>query len=203
MAAITDYATLTTEIGAQMKRTYTAADTDGFIGLSEGDFRLYFGPNFAKDTANTSLAFTSGSAALPAGFIRPIALLHLTYGLLTERDIGAVREERLYTTGAGPRIFAVTGSTIEVAPSYDGNLSLDYEGSLAGLSAGNTTNWLITNAPQVYLKMCLSYANARLKSFDQASLLRQAALQDLSDLGIQSTVAQLSRASVRIPGPTP
>jgi hypothetical protein len=202
MAAIVDYATLTTEIAAHMKRTYTSGDTDGFIRNAEGEFRLHLGPNFAKDTANTALAFVTGSAAMPAGFIRPLSLLHTTYGTLTETTIGDVRQRRI-SAGTVPGVYAVTGATIELDTTYTGNLTLDYEGTLTGLSGSNTTNWLVLNAPQSYLKMCLSYANARLKSLDQAQLMRSAALQDLNDLGIQSTIAQLSRASVRIPGSTP
>lgn len=203
MAAITDYASLTTEIGAQMKRSYSSADTDGFIGLSEGDFRLYLGPNFAKDASATP-TFVNGSAPLPAGFVRPIAVSHSTYGLLNGTDIGTIRQSRI-NGDAIPTMFAVTGATIELNDAgYSGtDITLDYEGTLAGLSSGNTTNWLVVNAPQVYLKMCLSYANARLKSFDQAAALRQAAMQDLADLGVQSTVAQLARAAVHIPGSTP
>jgi hypothetical protein len=203
MAAIVDYATLTSEIGSHMKRTYTSAETDGFIGLAEGEFRLYLGPNFAKQTSSTP-TFTSGSATLPSGFVRPLAVSHSTYGLLDEADIGTIREARV-NSAAIPSKFAITGSTIVLDDdSYSGtDITLDYEGTLTGLSGSNTTNWLVLNAPQAYLKMCLSYANARLKSLDQASALRAAALQDLADLGIQSTVAQLSRAAVRIPGSTP
>src|SRR6185369_16222665 len=131
------------------------------IGLAEADFRLYFGPNFAKDTANTSLAFTSGSATLPSGFIRPISLLHTTYGGLTETTIGDVRQRRISGNTSTPAVFAVTGSTIELDATYTGNLTLDYEGTLTGLSGSNTTNWLVLNAPQAYLAMCLHYAKAK------------------------------------------
>lgn len=203
MAAVTDYATLSTSIGTWMKRTYAAGDTDEFIGLAEAEFRLYFGPNFAKETSSASLAFTTGSATLPSGFIRSISLVHATYGPLNEATVGAVRARRVWDTGAVPALYAITGATILTAPSYTGNLALDYEGSLVGLSSGNSTNWLITNAPQAYLSMCLSMANARLKSFEQSATFKQSAMQTLNDLGIQSMVAQLSRASVHIPGPTP
>ncbi len=202
MPAITDYATLTTAINDLTEGGYSSGDTDRFIGLAEADFRLYFGPNFAKDTADTSLTFTSGSAALPAGFIRPISLVHTTYGPLKEQTIGVVRERRIWDTAGIPAIFAVTGSAIEVAASYTGDLVLDYEGTLTGLSSDNTTNWLILNAPQVYLAMCVYYA----KAFDEdpaAPAYQAAAMQRLNDLGIQSTVAQLARASVNIPGATP
>lgn len=200
--AVTDYASLTTAINDFAERSYDAGETDRFIGLAEADFRLYFGPNFAKDTANTSLAFTDGSAALPAGFIRPLALIHSTYGELIEATIGTVREARLYVTTAGPHVYAVTGSTIEVGPSYTGNLSLDYEGTLTGLSSSNTTNWLITNAPQAYLQMCLHYA----KAFEEdplAATYKAAALQTLSDLNTQSFAAQYGKSAARIHGATP
>lgn len=204
MAAIVSYSTLTSEIAAHMKRTYSSADTDGFIGNAEGEFRLYLGPNFAKQTSATP-TFTDGSAALPSGFVRPIAATHSTYGPLTEADIGTIREARSFSTASIPARYAITGSTIELDDDdYDGSdITLDYEGTLSGLSGSNATNWLVLNAPQAYLKMCLSYAHARLGALDQAASLRQAALQDLNDLGIQSTVAQLARASVRIPGATP
>lgn len=204
MAAIVDYASLTTEIGAHMKRSYGASDTDGFIANAEGEFRLYFGPSFAKQSSSTP-TFASGSATLPTGFIRPIAASHSTYGLLDEVDIGTVREARAFNSVSIPSRFAITGTTIELDDDgYSGSdITLDYEGTLAGLSGSNTTNWLILNAPQAYLKMSLSYAHARLESYDAAAAFRQAALQDLNDLGIQSTVAQLARATVRIAGPTP
>ena len=203
MAAIVSYDTLTTEIGAHMKRTYTAGETDGFIGLAEGEFRLYLGPNVAKQ-AHSTPTFANGSAALPSGFVRPMAMTHSTYGGLDEADIATIRQARV--SGASiPSKYAITDSTIELDDDgYDGtDITFDYEGTLTGLSGTNTSNWLLLSAPQSYLKMCLSYANARLKAYDQAAALRQAALQDLVDLGIQSTVAQKARVTVRIPGATP
>lgn len=203
MAAIVDYATLTSEIGAHMKRSYASGDTDGFIGNAEADFRLYLGPNFSRQTSSTP-TFTSGSASLPTGFIRPIAATHSTYGNLTETDIGTIRQARVAGFSI-PTQYAITGSTIELDDSgYSGtDITFDYEAKLTGLSSGNATNWLVLNAPQAYLKMCLSYAHARLESYETAQALSTAALQNLADLGIQSTVAQLGRATVRIPGSTP
>lgn len=202
MAAIVDYATLTSEIGAHMKRSYASGDTDGFIGNAEGEFRLYLGPNFAKE-ASTTLSVSSGSVSLPAGLVRVLGVTHATYGRLTETSVVSVRERRVWDVSGVPDEYAVTGSTMIFGPSFTDNVTLDYEGTLTGLSSGNTTNWLVLAAPQAYLKMCLSYAHARLQSYDQAAALRQAALGDLHDLGIQSNVAQYGQATVRIPGATP
>lgn len=201
MPAITDYPTLTTAINDLTEGGYAAGDTDRFIGLAEADFRLYFGPHYARETANLTLAFTSGSATIPTGFIRVLSLLHTTYGGLTEASIGVVREARI-AAPAIPQRFAVTGSTIELDATYTGNLVLDYEASLTGLSGSNTTNWLITNAPQAYLQLCVHYA----KAFDEdpsAPVYKAEAMRTLNDLSIQSTVAKSGRARVHLPGSTP
>jgi hypothetical protein len=198
MAAITNYTTLAAAIDDWDDRDH---DPDEIIGLAEAEFRLYFGPNFAKETSTAALAFTAGSAALPAGYIRTLDLTHSVYGGLTQSTIGAVRNRRLAPTGI-PDIFAIFGSTIEVGPAYTGTLLFDYEGSLAGLTSINLTNWLITNAPQAYLSMCLHFAKAKFED-PSAPTYKMTALKTLEDLGIQSMVAQLSRASVTIPGATP
>lgn len=201
MAAVTDYDTLTAAINDLTEGGYATGETDRFIGLAEADFRLYFGPHFAKESASLTLTFTAGSTAIPAGFIRPLAMTHATYGSIPQTDIGTIRARRI-AGGGNPTGFAVTGSTVEVDGGFAGTMIFDFEGSLVGLSSGNTTNWLITNAPQVYLAMCVYYA----KAFDEdpsAPVYLASAMQRLNDLSIQSIVAQQGRATVTIPGMTP
>jgi len=198
--AITDYASLKSGINDFDENVYDDGQLDRFIGLAEGEFRLYFGPNFAKETS-TTLTFTSGSAALPSGFVRCVAMTHGTYGTLTETSIGKVRDRRLYTSGV-PARFAITGSTVELDITGSDSATMDYEGTLTGLSSGNTTNWIITNAPQAYLSMCLYFAKV-FKEDPNAPAYKQSSLQTLADLGFQSMTAQLSRAAVRLQGVTP
>lgn len=199
MAQITDYASLSAAINSWDERSH---DVDELIGLAEAEFRLYFGPSFTKESS-AALTFTAGSSALPAGFIRPLGLTHSVYGGLTQAAIAVVRDRRIFVATGIPDIYAVTGATIEVGPSYDGALQLDFEGTLVGLTSVNTTNWLITNAPQAYLSMCLSVAKAKWEDFQNASIYKAQSMQTLYDLGIQSMVAQQGRASVTIPGATP
>ena len=198
---ITTYATLTTALSDWAERTYTSAQTDEAIALAEAEFRIYFGPSFAKETSGT-LAFTTGSATLPTGLVRVVSLVHATYGALTERTPGAVRERRVWDTTGIPAIYAVQGTTIITAATYTGDLTLDYEGTLTGLSSGNTTNWLITYAPQAYLMMCLHFLKVR-EEDPAAMAYKASALRTLDDLAVQAAVTQLGRASVTIHGVTP
>jgi hypothetical protein len=202
MAAVTDYATLSTAINDFTDEAFSSGDLDRIIGLAESAIRLYLPPNFAKQ-ASTTLAFTTGSAALPSGYIRAISLVHTTYGGLTQRDIGAVRQLRVFDTSGIPSIYAMTGATVEVASSYTGNLTLDYEGSLTGLSSGNTTNWLVTNAPHVYLQACIAVQKFYRMDMGNFAGMQQAVGQVLNDLGFQSIVGGFGRAGLTLPGATP
>lgn len=200
MAAITDYTTLVAAMQDWAERA--DQDEDEIIGLAEAEFRIHLGPHFSKGTS-TTLTFTSGAATLPTGLVRVISLVHATYGTLTQKTTGEVRDRRVWDASGIPGIYAIEGASILTAPVYTGDLTFDYEGTLSGLTSGNTTNWLITYAPQAYLSMCLSFIKARAEDYEAAALLRASSLRTLNDLGIQSMVMQQGRASVTIPGATP
>jgi hypothetical protein len=122
---------------------------------------------------------------------------------LTEASAGVIREQRVWDTSGIPSKYAIQGATIITAASFTGSLTLDYEGTLGGLTSINTTNWLITYAPQAYLAMCKSFVYAWQEDMGNAATWRSAAQGTLSELGLQSMVMQQGRASVRIPGATP
>lgn len=198
MAAVTDYTTLAAAIEEWDERSH---DTDQLIGLAEAEFRLHLVPHFSRETSAT-LAFVSGSASIPTGFVRPLALTHATYGPLEEASIGYVRQRRIWLTTGIPDCFAITGSTVEVAPTYTGDLTFDFESTLAALSSSNATNWLITAAPHAYLAMCMFFAKAKFED-PNAGSYRAQALSIVDGLVQQSTVAQYGRASTKLRGATP
>ena len=198
MAQITNYTTLAAAIQDWEDRTL---DVDELIGLAEADFRLYLGPHYARETSAT-VTFTSGSAALPTGFVRPIAMTHATYGEIMPSTLAQVRQRRVWDASGIPSIYAVTGSTLECAPSFGGDVTFDYEAKLAGLSADNATNWLIENAPQAYLDMCRYYTKSKWE--DQAGVMfRAAALSTIDALVEQSTIAKYGQGGAVLRGVTP
>lgn len=197
MAQITNYTTLAAAIDDWEERDL---DADELIGLAEAEFRVHLGPHYARETSAT-VAFTSGSASLPSGFVRPIAMTHSTYGEIDLVTLAQVRKLRLNATGI-PSVYAVTGSTLEVGPSYTGNLTFDYEAKLTGLDGSNATNWLITNAPHVYLDMCRFYAKSKFED-PNAVAFRAAALANLDLLVEQSTIAKYGQAGAVLRGCTP
>jgi hypothetical protein len=199
--AVTDYASLSTAINDFEERAYDQGQLDRFIGLAEGVIRLELPPDFSNQTS-TTLTFVSGSVAQPSGFIRPVALTHSTYGGMDQIDIGVVRERRISNSGV-PSGYAIIGTTFELDTTFSGSMTLDYEGTLAGLSSGNTTNWLITKAPHIYLNACKAIATFYQKNMGDFAGIQQMVAAELDALSFQSVVGQMGRATVTIPGMTP
>jgi len=199
--AITDYASLVTALSDWDERDH-ATDADELIGLAEAEFRLYFGPSYVKETTAT-LTFVSGVAALPAGYVRAISLVHSSGGALAQKSWEALATLNPYDVSGIPSVYAISGTSIKTAPIFDGTADLTYEGALTGLSGANTTNWLVTYAPQAYLSMCLSMAKAKYEDYQGAALLKSQSLSTLTDLGIQATVARYGHSGMTIRGATP
>ena len=166
---LSSYSDLKTAIQNWSTLTGTAYTdrADEIIGLCEqrifyGDETLDVEPLQIRAMEGTSdLTISSQTTALPTGFLssRGLYLNTNTKGSLPfftpdrfwESVVGAQS-----TTGE-PQIYTIEGDNVIVAPSpdatYTGKL-LAYT-KLTGLSSGNTTNWIILNAPSVYLYGCL------------------------------------------------
>jgi len=202
MAAITNYTTLAAAIPEWDKRSYTADVLDEIIGLAEAEFRLELGPLYPRETTAT-LSFVSGEAAFSARFIRPIALIVDTYGRIPFRSSAEVKSNNASGLAGVPAMAAVDGDAIITYPSYTGDADLVYEANLTGISSSSATNWMITNAPQAYLKMCLYVCRARIEDYESAALFKADAMDTINKLNIQSMLAVNGMGGMTIAGPTP
>lgn len=201
MAAITDYASLVSALSSWAERDLTA-DADEIIGLAEAEFRIYFGPNYAQETSVT-LTFTAGVATIPTGFQRAISMVHSSGAVVEQASYTALQQYNPYGQSGIPALYAVLGASIYATPVFDGTCTFAYDAALVGLTSSNTTNWLVTNAPQAYLSMCLSMIKAKYEDYQGAALMRQQALTTLDALGIQDMVAKFSNSEMFIAGVTP
>jgi hypothetical protein len=106
-----------------------------------------------------------------------------------------------------PRYFTIFGNEIEIAPTPDQDYTLEmvYRQNISALSATNTTNWLLTLAPDLYLYGALLESapyikeDARIQTW---GLGFKTALDDLNNLGLTSTF-NAGPMAMRISGVTP
>jgi hypothetical protein len=160
--AITTYAELQTAIGDWLNRADLDQKIPDFIRLAESTLNDVL-RSADMVTQSTSIAITSGRATLPAD------ALEIVYAQvassedepleqITPQQLTMLRRTRT-RNAANPRFYAIVGRDIVVTPTpASGSLDLDYYQRLPVLSDSNTTNWLLTDSPHIYLYTSLLHA---------------------------------------------
>lgn len=155
MDQITTYATLQAAVAGMIHRADDTDITDNVplaIQLCEKElFRELLPKNFESDE---SLTLTTGQnyVALPSGFISAIALWLV---ISSERTIldPALPQELPYSSSNGqPTMWAIDGANVR----FDCPAAENYSAKLrclksSALSGSNTTNYILTEAPDIYL----------------------------------------------------
>ena len=176
--AIVDYSSLQSAVAEYLHRDDLATSIPDFITLAEARLnrrlRIRAMENRATGTAS------GGLIALPTGY-REARCLHIASGGAYRRiDYVTPEQAGLYIDSGSTSAFTVVGSNIELLPASDADYRLVYYKALDPLSTGQ--NWLILNAPDVYLYATLMEAapfikaDARLQVWQ---MMLEAALTDL------------------------
>ena len=145
---ITDYATLKTSIANFLHRTDLTDLIPEFIADAEN--RIY--NDIRVRAMEAAYSSTTASTTLPTGFLEWI---HLYIDGDYEQKLSRRDAEWIYTrypsSSGKPVFFAREGDGLIFGPNPDSTYTLAgrYYKKLAALSDSNTTNWLITDAPEL------------------------------------------------------
>lgn len=127
----------------------------------------------------------------------------LTYKSGTQMD-----EFRLFSGNVAnqPTYFTIFGTEIELAPTPDQNYTIEmvYRANIPPL-ASNSTNWLLTMAPDLYLYGSLLHSAPYIKEDERLQVWAsgyKTALDDLNNLGLTSTF-NAGPMQMRVSGVTP
>ncbi len=160
--AITTYAELQTAIGDWLNRADLDQKIPDFIKLAESTLNDVL-RSADMVTQSTSIAITSGRATLPSDALEIVyAQVASTEDepleQVTPQQLTMLRRTRT-RNAANPRFYAIIGRDIVVTPTpSSGSLDLDYYQRLPVLTDSNTTNWLLTDSPHIYLYTSLLHA---------------------------------------------
>lgn len=176
--AIIDYSSLQTAVADYLKRDDLTTSIPDFISLAEARLnrrlRIRAMENRATGTAS------GGLIALPTGY-RQARSLHIASGGSYRRiDYVTPEQAALYPDSGSTTAFTVVGSNIELLPPSDVDYKLVYYKALDALSG--TQNWLIQNAPDLYLYATLLEATPFIKGDQRIPVwqgLLEQAIQDL------------------------
>ena len=192
--AITTYAELQTAIAVWMGRpgdTVVATYAPDFISMFEAWFRSKY--RFRRMLTTTSLTIDAATESLPADFLecRNIYLSGDPQIDLQHAGLDWIRTYFDENTPGRPKYYNI-GSSILFAPKPD----VSYAGvmeywAFAALSNSNTTNWLLTYYPHIYLRGSLREAFAWEGGGNHESLL-------VAEGALQQALADMEREEMRV-----
>jgi len=159
MATITNYTTLQSTIADYLNRADLNSQIPTFIQMAEADMntRLRTREMIVRAEATSSAEYVQ----LPADWLEAINL-HIVDGkqplrFVTLDEADRIIKENIYTQVAA---FSLMNGAIELVPppGADVDIEMIYYAKIPTLSAQQTTNWLLTKAPDVYLYGSLLHA---------------------------------------------
>jgi hypothetical protein len=205
MAELDSYSALTTAIGTWEERTFTSTETDQVIRLVEAKADRKLKADFRRRTSATINTDASGTGTLPTGFVGMTSLVRDVLGSVPLKQVSwdAMISRNPYEISDDGQVYAINGTTIQIAPVTDDNYLAKFSSVLTGLSSGTATNWLLALAPDFYLFGCQAAAAAKFKDYSEAAMLNAMADDILDQLVSQGNVAEYGSAEMTLDMVTP
>ena len=213
--AINTYATLVTAVDNWLARADLTARTPEFIALAEAKFNreLRVRQMEQRSTATVNTASSEPEfIALPGDFhtMRRVRLSSVTgkprLGFLSGTQMDEQRYSDSNTSGR-PQYFTVFGDEMELLPTPDEAYTIEmvYRKYIPALTSDNTTNWLLTLAPDLYLYGALMEAAPYMHEDERIATWASGVTGALNGLNEMSLDASFNAGPIQIraSGPTP
>ncbi len=151
MSGIVDYGSLVEKLGSWLDRDDVDDQVDTFIQLTEARLnRLLDDPDMEVSTT-----LTGDGASLPADFGSMVSIGSADgYPL---QQMGSEEYASVRPLSGIPRYYTIQGGKIYYVPG-SANPTLVYRRKIPPLTSSNTTNWLLSRAPDIYFYGCLVQA---------------------------------------------
>ena len=201
--SIANYTELQTAVANWLDRDDLAARIPEFISLCEARFNRSLRLR-AMETLDTTVSTVGGTStiALPTGYVQ-MRDFHLTTSPLTQLQYLA--PEMMVRLNAGslqgkPLTYTIIADTIRLGPTPDSayTTSMLYYKTFDALSGIAPTNWVITNAPDVYLYGTLLEAEPFLMNDARTQLWAQALKESINTLQEQDNKDRHSGSVLRV-----
>ena len=160
--ALSTYSNLKTAIANWLNRSdLTDEISDDFIKLTEADFNSKL--RIRKMVTQATITIDSETESLPTGFlqVRDFYILSGTTKYPLRYMTPSQMDQVKGTSRTGiPSSYTILGDTFRFMPKPDSSYTskINYYKSFDTLSDTNTTNWILTNHPSIYLYGSLFHA---------------------------------------------
>lgn len=203
---LAQYSDINTVINDWEERSYTTAETDDFILFAEALANRKLASDYRRRASATVNTDASGVGTIPTGFVGltsitrnvvgSVPLKQVTYAAYVARNPDQISDDA--------EVFALLSATeFVVNPVTDDDFLVKYSNLVPALTGSNTTNWLLTLAPDFYLFACQAASAAKMKAYQEAALLEAKAMSILDEIVSQGNVAEFGMAEVTLDMVTP
>lgn len=156
--ALANYTDLKASLASWLHRSDLTAQIPDFIAMCEGTFNRRLRLRAMETQTTLSTVAGTRSVALPSRY-RQMKRIYLTNDspaltFMTTEDIYK------FTTTGQPKFYSIEGENVLFGPIPNAvySVPINYFAAFQALSDLNATNWVLTNAPDIYLYGSLAAA---------------------------------------------
>ena len=172
--AIATYSDLKARIADFIARADLTDVIPEFITLAES--RLSRSIRAQEMQTTTDITLSSGVGDLPADYQEWVSVQFIPSGSQNGGDLAYVEPDSpewrfRYRPNGDPQMFTIMNNDVYTRPAGVGDARLFYYKTLTSeaLSDSNTTNWLLTKCPDMYLNTCLAEYSIYMKDDARAA----------------------------------
>lgn len=198
--AITTYAELKTAIADWLNRDDLTATIPNFISLAEAQFNRTI--RHRKMVTRSNATLDTPYFAVPADWLQNIRFqlnTNPTTPLLFVTPEQASEERLTYSASGQPLFYTMVGQQFQVVPSPDTSYDSEllYYAKIPALSDSVTTNWLLTESPDIYLYGALVQSAPYLKEDERIGVWAGLYQQLFSDMMLADERARIGSSKLK------
>jgi len=200
---ISNYSTLQASIGDWLNRSDLTTVIPDFITLAEAQFNRNIRHRRMVERATATL--DSEYNAMPADWLESVRYQINTNPITVMEFVSPDQAAMLkgaYSTSGTPLFYTQSGQQFQVIPGPDSGSAytgeLTYYAMIAALSAANTTNWLLTDSPDLYLYGALLQAAPYLQDDQRIQTWGTLYERCLNDLKVSDERSRMATSALRM-----
>jgi len=199
--ALNTYAALKTSIADFLNRSDLTAIIPDFISLAEAEMnrRIRMAALVKRADATVDSEYTSFPSDLQqikSLYLKTSPIKKLVF--LTTEEMAAKKSSGYKTTG-NPDYFSIIGSTFQVLPAPDADVTAEliYHSKINALSDTNTSNDVLSQNPDVYLYTALKQSAPYLQDDQRITTWATLSEKAFENIEIQDSRAEYSGGDLR------
>lgn len=198
--AITTYAELKTAIADWLNRDDLTSVIPTFISLAEAQFNRSI--RHRKMVTRADATLDTPYFAVPNDWLQTIRFQLNTNPvtpLLFVTPEQALEESQVYSASQQPLFYTTVGQQFQVVPTPDGDYDAEllYYAKIPALSDSNTTNWLLTESPDIYLYAALVQSAPYLKEDERLPTWAAVYQKLLDDMTLSDERARIGSSKLK------